>query len=186
MVGIRTLARRLRFLGPRGLRRPLGWLGIAAAIGVAVLAAASGPALRLLGGGPVWRGMASVIDGDTIEVARQRIRLHGIDAPESDQVCERGGRPWRCGAEATAALRSRLRGQEVICREIERDRYRRAVARCRAGGASVNAWMVREGHAVAYLRYTFAYLPEQIEAWWHGRGLWAGGFENPADYRHRR
>lgn len=186
MFGLRSLLRRLRFFGPRALLRPLGRLGIAAALALAVLAATAGPAFRLLTGSPTWTGPASVTDGDTIEIERQRIRLHGIDAPESDQVCERDGRPWHCGAEAAAALRARIRGHVLTCRELDRDRFGRAVARCRAGGQSVNAWMVREGYAVAYLRYSWAYLPEQIEAWWHGRGLWAGRFEHPEDFRQRR
>ena len=41
-------------------------------------------------------GTASVIDGDTIEVHGQRIRLHGIDAPESRQLCRLDGKPWQC------------------------------------------------------------------------------------------
>ncbi|WP_337876673.1 thermonuclease family protein [Elioraea sp.] len=186
MFGVRSLARRLRPFGPRAPFRPRRRTWLIPAIGVAVLAVAAGGASHLLTGGPTWIGPASVIDGDTIEIERQRIRLHGIDAPESDQVCERDGRPWHCGAEAAAALRARIRGHVLTCREIERDRFGRAVARCRAGGQSVNAWMVREGLAVAYLRYSFAYLPEQIEAWWHGRGLWAGRFVHPEDHRHRR
>jgi endonuclease YncB( thermonuclease family) len=155
-------------------------------LGLAVLAAIAGPALHRWTEDATWTGAASVIDGDTIEIRRQRIRLHGIDAPETNQVCEREGRPWRCGVEATAALRARLRGQMLVCQEIDRDRYGRVVARCRAGGESINAWMVREGWATAYLRYGFAYLPEQIEAWWHRRGLWAGSFEAPEEHRRRR
>jgi endonuclease YncB( thermonuclease family) len=186
MFGIGSRMRRQRVFGPRTRFRPLRRAALVAAIGVAVLAAAAGPALRLLGGSPTWIGPASVIDGDTIEIERQRIRLHGIDAPGSDKVCERDGRPWHCGAEAAAALRARIRGHVLTCREIDRDRYGRSVARCRAGGQSVNAWIVREGYAVAYLRYSFAYLPEQIGAWWHGRGLWAGRFEHPEEIRHRR
>ncbi len=52
-------------------------------------------------------GPVRVIDGDTIEVAGARIRLHGIDAPESGQRCRRQGVAWLCRAEASQ-LRSTL------------------------------------------------------------------------------
>ena len=174
MLAFRILSRRRR--------RHLVLIGL----GLAVLAAAAGPSLHRWTGGATWTGAASVIDGDTIEIRGRRIRLDGIDAPEADQVCEREGRPWRCGAEATAALRARLRGQVVLCQELGQDRYGRMLARCHAGGESINAWMVREGWATAYLRYSYAYLPEQIVAWWNGSGLWAGRFESPEDHRRRR
>ncbi len=75
-------------------------------------------------------GQPRVIDGDTIEVAGQRIRLHGIDAPESRQLCRRDGEPWRCGKDATSALSAFLGGRAVNCEELDRDRYRRIVAKC--------------------------------------------------------
>ncbi len=53
-------------------------------------------------------GTASVIDGDTIEVHGQRIRLHGIDAPESRQRCRLDGKPWQCGKDAANALAAAL------------------------------------------------------------------------------
>ncbi len=49
-------------------------------------------------------GIASVIDGDTLEIHGQRIRLHGIDAPESRQLCFIDGKPWQCGKDAANAL----------------------------------------------------------------------------------
>ncbi len=53
-------------------------------------------------------GTASVIDGDTIEVYGQRIHLHGIDAPESRQLCRLDGKPWQCGKNAANALTAAL------------------------------------------------------------------------------
>ncbi len=82
-------------------------------------------------------GKARVIDGDTIEVAGQRIRLHGIDAPESRQLCRRDGERWQCGKDATSALKAFLGGRPVSCDELDRDRYRRIVARCAVDGVDI-------------------------------------------------
>ncbi len=60
-------------------------------------------------------GIASVIDGDTIEVHGQRIRLHGIDAPESRQLCRLDGKPWQCGKDAANALAEKIAHQPVTC-----------------------------------------------------------------------
>ena len=99
-------------------------------------------------------GKPRIIDGDTIDIAGQRIRLHGIDTPESGQLCEADGKPWRCGQEATFALANIIGRTWVDCIERDRDRYGRIVAVCRVGGAKgqdLGAWMVSEG-AVRLMR----------------------------------
>lgn len=141
---------------------------------------ATGPA----GSGTVWAGRADVLDGDTIEVRGRRIRLHGIDAPENDQVCDRNGRPWRCGQEATAALRRHLGGRTVACTELDVDRHGRSVARCTLDGQDVSAWLVRNGWAVAYRRYSDAYVADEAQARAARRGIWSGWFELPESHRH--
>jgi len=128
-------------------------------------------------------GRATVIDGDTIEVVGDRIRLHGIDAPESAQNCLAGGRFWRCGRHATRALRDRTANQAVACEERDRDRYGRIVAVCRLGGRDLNAWMVSEGWALAYRRYSRKYVSEEALAKAARRGLWRGDFVAPWDWR---
>ena len=95
---------------------------------------------------------ATVTDGDTLTVAGQRIRLFGIDAPESKRVCVAGGQRWRCGRFATRALREHIAGRPVVCTERDRDHYARIVAVCRVAGWDINAWMVSQGLAVAYTR----------------------------------
>ena len=109
-------------------------------------------------------GRARVIDGDTIEVGSVRIRLFGLDAPESTQSCLEGSRRWPCGEQATRALVGRIEGRSVTCEERDRDRYGRIVAVCRYGAQDVNAWLVREGWAVAYRRYSSAYAGEEASA----------------------
>ena len=126
-------------------------------------------------------GIARVLDGDTIEIGTQRIRLWGVDAPEGRQSCLAGSRRWPCGRRATAALASRIDGRSVTCEE--RDRDGRIVAVCRHGGRDVNAWLVREGWALAYRRYSRAYVGEESAAKVARRGLWRGEFVQPWNWR---
>ena len=126
-------------------------------------------------------GIARVLDGDTIEIANQRIRLWGVDAPEGKQTCLDGSRRWPCGRRATQALAGRIDGRSVACEE--RDRDGRIIAVCRHGGRDVNAWLVREGWALAYRRYSRAYIDEESVAKGARRGLWRGEFVRPWDWR---
>ena len=129
-------------------------------------------------------GAAGVTDADTLVVSGRIVRLDGIDAPELRQTCRLAdGSPWPCGQMAAAALTLRLRGAAVRCRLSGADRYGRALGRCWAGEDEINAWLVREGWAVAYTRYSWRYLPQQALAWWEGRGLWQGSFQHPEDWR---
>jgi len=132
-------------------------------------------------------GRASVIDGDTIEIAGERIRLRGVDAPESGQRCQdKSGREYRCGQVAANALDAFLaQSRPVSCSFVERDRYRRFVGDCyRADGKSVAAWMVRNGHALDWPRYSRgAYAADQSEARRVGAGMWQGRFVEPWEWR---
>ena len=130
-------------------------------------------------------GVARVLDGDTLDLDRQRIRLDGIDAPEIRQECERAGYRWACGADSAAALAGLLRGQQLRCSGDEHDRYGRLLARCWLSGLDVGGWLVREGLAVAYTRYSDRYTGEEAEARRGRRGLWGGRFEMPEEWRRR-
>jgi len=119
-------------------------------------------------------------------VAGERVRLFGIDAPESAQTCRlASGGAWACGAAATALLRRLVAeaGGRVSCAIQDRDRYGRAVSTCEAGGAGGGAAMVRSGLALAYRAYSSRYAAEEAEAKRRQAGLWAGTFERPWDYR---
>lgn len=129
-------------------------------------------------------GIASVIDGDTIEIRGQRIRLFGIDAPESSQLCERPtGERWRCGQQASFALADRMGRATVRCEPRDIDRYRRLVAVCFSGSIDLNRWMVANGWAVAYRRYSVDYVADEDTARRKRINMWSGDFEMPWDWR---
>lgn len=132
-------------------------------------------------------GRASVIDGDTIEIHGERIRLNGIDAPESDQACEDGdGKAYRCGARAADILDRFLKASSPTrCDFVERDQYGRFVGDCfRADGASVQAALVRNGWAMDWPRYSGgAYAAAEAEARAERLGMWAGTFQPPWEWR---
>ena len=128
-------------------------------------------------------GQARVIDGDTFAVAGQRVRLHGIDAPETRQTCSRDGRKWACGRAATKAMRRLVGRDPVRCEVRNRDRYGRAVATCFAGGRDLQRQLVRQGLALAYRRYSTRYVPDEDAARAEGLGLWSGAFVEPWRWR---
>lgn len=129
-------------------------------------------------------GRASVIDGDTIEIHNQRIRFEGIDAPESRQTCnDPSGAPWRCGRASAFALADKIGTATVTCQAHGRDRYKRALAICFLSDEDLNAWMVQNGWAVAYRKYSTDYVEQEDQARQSEMNIWAGSFEMPWDWR---
>lgn len=125
-----------------------------------------------------------VIDGDGIELAGQSVRLWGIDAPELGQECSKDGRRYPCGEKAKDALTAFLGAAAPICETVNRDRYGREVAKCEVAGDDLARLMVRSGWAVDWPRYSkSAYAEDQDEAEAHKRGLWAGFFAAPWEWR---
>ena len=131
-------------------------------------------------------GVPRVIDGDTIQIGKTRIRLHGIDAPEAKQECTVDNKEWRCGKEATSALKDAIGDKKVNCSRKDTDRYGRVVAVCRVGDLDLNALMVRQGWAMAYRQYSMDYVRDENLAERGERGMWRGDFVAPSEWRKKQ
>jgi len=130
-------------------------------------------------------GAVRVGDGDSIDIGSTRIRFHGIDAVELAQHCtDTAGADFACGEEAKQALEDLVRNKTVRCDERHGvDQYGRIAAVCTADGLDLNAAMVDAGFAVAYRQHSLAYVPNEDRAKAAKKGLWAGSFAMPWDYR---
>ena len=129
-------------------------------------------------------GRIQVVDGDTIRVSGQVIRLFGVDAPEAKQTCQTSeGLHWACGAWVSDVLRNAFDGQEARCVKVEQDRYGRSVARCEVAGVDLGRWLVQRGLAFAYRKYSMDYDLDEKRAAVNDRGLHASRVQNPADFR---
>jgi hypothetical protein len=125
-----------------------------------------------------------MVDGDTLDVDGTRVRLFGVDAPETSQPCrDAKGAVWDCGEWVATRARELWDGRPARCAVEDTDRYGRKVARCSVAGQDLGATLVAQGMALAYLDYSRDYLPQQEEARGAKTGIWAGTFQAPWDYR---
>jgi len=145
--------------------------------------------LFLLFAGPAMAddlaGQASIIDGDTLEIHGTRIRLWGIDAPESSQLCrDEDSNLYRCGAQAANDLDHFVARRPVNCIPLNLDPYGRTVASCSVNGADLGEWLVRGGLALDWPQYSKGkYDAAQRDAERAGRGIWKGSYVEPWLYR---
>jgi endonuclease YncB( thermonuclease family) len=131
-------------------------------------------------------GIPQIVDADTVYIGQTKIRLQGVDAPEMDQVCLNAtGKPWTCGIDARAALQRHSDGRSWLCRTSGVNRYGRDLGTCYVGNEDINDWLVREGWALAFRRYSMVYVPDEERARNSRKGLWQGAFVAPWDWRHR-
>jgi len=144
--------------------------------------------LGAVAGGIIWlegastqslSGRAYVVDGDSLEINQQRIRLKGIDAPELHQTCLFRAREWACGRESREFLRRSLRGRLVDCEAGTIDDYDRWLAVCYVEGKNINKMLVAKGWAVEY----GAYRNDEKAAKAAKIGMWKGSFERPRAWR---
>ena len=131
-----------------------------------------------------FQGTASVIDGDTLEIHGTRLRLEGIDAPETSQNCyDSNGEAWRCGQAAALALDEFIARRPVRCVAVNQDRYGRYIANCYLDGTDLSAVLVASGLAVAYRKYSTRYIADEDRARASVEGIWNGAFVMPWEWR---
>ena len=129
-------------------------------------------------------GFAVVTDGDTIKISNNKIRLHGIDAPEKNQICTSNVKKYNCGTVSTEALIKKISRNAVKClTQKNKDRYNRFIGVCFVDQENLNKWMVRNGYAVAYRRYSKDYILDEEFAKTNKLGLWSGTFVKPEKWR---
>jgi len=132
-------------------------------------------------------GKARVVDGNTLEIGGERIRLDGIDAPDPDQECLSGkGKPYDCGIQATKELSGLVSGHTLVCKGEEHDQDGRLIATCSLGPFDLNEMMVADGWAVADPARGKAYVRAETAARARNVGLWKGTFDPPWEWRRKR
>jgi endonuclease YncB( thermonuclease family) len=148
-------------------------------LGLALLAATAAHASNQ----PIMSGPAYAVDGDTLRIAGQSIRLEGVDAFEKAQTCGEVA----CGRQAAEFTRRLVADSIVVCQRTDVDRYGRWVARCTIGARDIGREIVRAGWGLAYVKYSRAYVAEEGQARAARAGVWAGGdFTAPWDWRAAR
>lgn len=172
-------------------RRPVAsaLVGVLAFGGLLSLPSNDEAAARVVASGDAsLSGIARVIDGDTLEIAGRRVRLEGIDAPETGQMCARSGGSgsWRCGEAAAERLASLVFRHSVSCENRGYDKYRRVLGICFVGHTDINAQLVREGLAWAFVKYSATYVSEEAKARALRVGIWQAETAPAWEYREQR
>ena len=124
-----------------------------------------------------------VTDGDTIRIGDERIRFSGIDAPEIKQTCIYQEIEFKCGEFSKNLLIEKISNQEVSCIRESTDQYGRTLAECFVGKESLSSYLVREGYAFAYRKYSDKFIPDEEYAQSKGNGMWSMDFVFPWDFR---
>ena len=140
-------------------------------------------------------GKAKIIDGDTVHIKSYKVRLEGIDAPEIKQKCKKVflkiaviiglnfSKDYACGMISKKKLINKIDNIKIMCISLSKDRYKRYLATCYKNDIELNKWMVRNGHAVAYKRYSKKYVQDENYAKKNKLGLWQGKFIRPEKWR---
>ena len=128
-----------------------------------------------------WKGIPKIIDGDTVWFGKDKLRIQGMDAPESAQSCFKEGKEYYCGEESTKFMAKLFDDSETVCIADEKDKYGRWLATCHnKNNGNLAETMVKEGMAVSY--YGF-YIESEEKAKISKKGMWAGRFQRPSQWR---
>jgi endonuclease YncB( thermonuclease family) len=124
-----------------------------------------------------------IIDGDTIYLNNEKIRFTGIDTPELKQTCNKNSEIIYCGIEARQLLIDKIGKDKVICVREGKDQYKRTLAECFVNDLSLSRYLVREGYAFAYRKYSKKFINDEDFAKKNNMGMWSMSFEYPWDWR---
>ena len=124
-----------------------------------------------------------IIDGDTIHLNNEKIRFTGIDTPELKQTCKKNNEIIYCGIEARQLLIDKIGKGKVICVREGKDQYKRTLAECFVNDLSLSRFLVREGYAFAYRKYSKKFINDEDFAKKNNMGMWSMNFEYPWDWR---
>ena len=124
-----------------------------------------------------------VIDGDTIYLNGEKIRFSGIDTPELKQTCNKDGKVIYCGIEAKNLLKNKIGDNKVNCIKNGSDIYKRVLAECFVNDLSLSRYLVREGYAFAYRKYSNKFVNDENFAKLNNYGMWSMKFEYPWNFR---
>ena len=124
-----------------------------------------------------------IIDGDTIHINGEKIRFSGIDTPELKQTCINNKKIIFCGLEAKNLLAKIIDNRDVNCISEGKDQYKRTLAECFVGDLSISSYLVREGYAFAYRKYSEKFVKDEEFAKKNNKGMWSMSFEYPWEYR---
>lgn len=127
-----------------------------------------------------------VIDGDTIHIGKVKYRFHGIDAPEMSQICKIQNKNIKCGLLSKKKLLQKINNNKVDCKKKAVDRYKRIVAECFVNNQSLSSYLVKNGYAFAYKKYSKQFVEDEMFAKKNRLGLWAMEFQYPWDYRRKK
>ena len=127
-----------------------------------------------------------VVDGDTIHLNGEKIRFTGIDTPELKQTCIKEGFIDLCGVTAKEILIKKIGDNKVECISEGKDRYKRTLAECFVNDESLSSYLVRNGYAFAYRKYSKKFIPDEDYAKANKIGMWSMNFDYPWDYRKKR
>ena len=126
-----------------------------------------------------------IVDGDTIYLKNEKIRFSGIDTPEIKQTCNKNNETIKCGIQAKELLINKIGNNKVKCVKNGIDKYNRILAECFVNNQSLSKYLVREGYAFAYRKYSTKYVQDEDYAKKNKKGMWSMTFEYPWDYRRK-
>ena len=124
-----------------------------------------------------------IIDGDTIHLNNEKIRFTGIDTPELKQTCNKNNEIIYCGIQARQLLINKIGKNKVNCVKEGKDQYKRTLAECFVNDLSLSKFLVREGYAFAYRKYSKKFISDENFAKKNNIGMWSMNFEYPWDWR---